>query len=562
MTRARLGLAAFLLGAVAIGAIMAYALRHASAFQDDYVYIAVARHLDSPWVLLTQDSVGSYFFRPLAMLFWWAAAALFGESAPAHHALGMAVHVANGLLLHGLLRRLGASAGVAALVALGFIAHPASISTASWLSDRFDLLAIFFGLAALLAFERHLERPTLTSLVAAAAALLASILCKEIGFAIAVVGLVAVAWMDGRRHTASRAWRWTLVVAIAFAVLAALVMRTLALRPVPDTEGLPKILLGMLVTGTGKWSLALPSFLFVQEGRVVSFVAWALTATMLVVLAALPRSRAAVAGGGLLRMAALGLALMLLGAAVQAPTLSNLPLLTFSREGFNPGAVVTARFYYLPLAGFALLVAALAEAAMRSQRPRAVTWVFMALTACTLVGFLATSRAIARQWAHFTAEHGVHAQAAIEAVAALTRLAPGCKIYLLDTPAGANHFRDMADTGVKKSLPRGHPALGCFIQAEHAPWYHLLARANLPPDAERPFEIIEAGGRPYPPLPLGNLVYYFVRIVPGDAVLDDPRATFLSYRDGRFVDVTAEVRARKRVPRFFDRRAPRGAGRD
>jgi hypothetical protein len=556
MTRSRLGMGAFLLGAVGTGAIMAYALRHASAFQDDYVYIAVARHLDSPWVLLTQDSVGSYFFRPLAMLFWWASAALFGESAPAHHALGMAVHVANGLLLHGLLRRLGASAAVAALVALGFIAHPASISTASWLSDRFDLLATCFGLAALLAIERHLERPTLTCLVAAAAALLASILCKEIGFAIAAAGLVAIAWTDSRRHAASRAWRWALAGAIAVTVLAALAMRTLALRPVPDTEGLLGILLGMLATGTGKWSLALPAFLFVEAGRLLSLVAWVLTAAMLVVLAALPRSRAALAGGGLARMAVLGLALMLLGAAVQAPTLSNAPLLTFSRESFSPGAVVTARFYYLPLAGFALLVAALAEAAMRSQRPRAATWILVALTVCTLVGFLATSRAITRQWAHFTAERNVHAQAAIETVTALTRLQPGCKIYLLDTPAGADLFRDMADTAVKKSLPRDHSALACFIQAEHAPWYHLLARGNLPPDAERPFEIIEAGGRPYPPLPLGNLVYYFVRIVAGDAVLDDPRATFFAYRDGRFVDVTSEVRARKRVPRFFDRRAP------
>jgi hypothetical protein len=346
-----------------------------------------------------------------------------------------------------------------------------------------------------------------------------------------------------------------------------------ALRPLPETQGLAGVLAGLLAAGLSKWLVGLPAFLFVQEGRLASLIVWIVLFASLAAGTAWASIRQRSAPREAFRLAALGIALMLLVAAAQSPTLANAPLFFFSREGFNPGAVVSARFYYLPLVGFALVVAALAEWIVRANDssgigraeggaaegriPRPLAALAM-LAVCTLIGFAATSRAIARQWALFTHDRaGVHAAPAIEAISALRNLAPGCKIYLLDTPPAADLFRDMADTGVKKSLPHGHPALGCFIQAEHAPWYHLLERSGLPPDAERPFEIIEAGGRPYPPLDVGNLVYYFVRVRPGDTeALDDPHAIFLAWREGRYVDVTAEVRGRKRVPKLYDRRAP------
>jgi hypothetical protein len=302
--------------------------------------------------------------------------------------------------------------------------------------------------------------------------------------------------------------------------------------------------------------MSAPAFLVVAEGRAISIALWTATLAALALALLLPRVRS-MATAGSVRIAVLGAALVLLAAMVQAPTLSHAPILEFSRSAFNPGGVVSARFYYLPLVGFSLVAAVIANAIARAPWPRGASAAFAVVVGCALIGLLASSRSIARQWSHFTVTRSeVYARPAVDAVAALTRLQPGCRIYLLDLPPASDLFRDMIDTGVKKSLAPGHPALGCFIQSEHAPWYHLLARTGLALGAERPFEIIEAGGRPYQPLEVGNLVYYFVRIVPGEALLDDPLATFLAWRGDRFVDVTGEVRSRQRLPRFFDRRAP------
>ena len=546
---------AFALGAALIGGVSVYALRHAGPSHDDFVFFALARHIDSPWPLLAQDSVGSYFYRPLVMLAWWLAALTVGESTLAQQAVNIAAHIATGALTYALMRRLGIRDSIAALAALAFIAHPATVSTAAWLSARFDLFAGAFGVAAWIAVDRHLERPSAGTLAAAGALTLASILSKEIGYAIALAAAAMAVWIDRPRHAASRGARCAVVAAIVLAIAISFLLRVLLLRPVPPTDDLLWVLLGMLVRGTGAWLASAADFIVVSQGSRLVVALWMATLAAIVLLALRSRPWPLAGDRRGARTVALGLGLMLLAAAVQSPTLSYSPLFAYRMDAFDGAALMSARFHYVSSIGLALAVAAFAEAALRVSLPRAVAYGLAMLALLAVAGLTATSRGIARQWGAYSAAHGeAFAAPAVQAVAALRGLAPGCKIYLLDTPPEASAFREFADVAVKRSLPRGHPALGCFIQAEHAPWYHLLARAGLPPAAEGPFEIIEAGGRPYPPLPVGNLVYYFVRIPPGRAALDDPRASFLSFRQGRFVDVTTEVRAGGRVPKLFDRR--------
>jgi hypothetical protein len=107
-----------------------------------------------------------------------------------------------------------------------------------------------------------------------------------------------------------------------------------------------------------------------------------------------------------------------------------------------------------------------------------------------------------------------------------------------------------------QSLPKGHPALGCFFLSEHAPWYNLVASAGLPPGAEKPLETILVGARPFAPLAVANLTYYYLRIPDSPGIVDDPRASFLAYENGKFIDVTGDVRSRSRAVRFYDNRPP------
>jgi hypothetical protein len=64
------------------------------------------------------------------------------------------------------------------------------------------------------------------------------------------------------------------------------------------------------------------------------------------------------------------------------------------------------------------------------------------------------------------------------------------------------------------------------------------------------------GGKPFEPLPLGNLRLHYLRIPASAAVVADPAARFLLWRGGRFVDATGEVRSGAMAPAFHDNRPP------
>ena len=75
---------------------------------------------------------------------------LFGMHACAYLACALATHVANVLLLFGLVRRLTASAAIACFGALLFAVSPANEGTLAWYSVYGHALATTFVLAALL----------------------------------------------------------------------------------------------------------------------------------------------------------------------------------------------------------------------------------------------------------------------------------------------------------------------------------------------------------------------------------------------------------------------------
>ena len=133
---------------------------------------------------------------------------------------------------------------------------------------------------------------------------------------------------------------------------------------------------------------------------------------------------------------------------------------------------------------------------------------------------------------------------------------PGCKVYLLAIPAEAQVLRDMLDLAIKQALPHGHPLASCFVQGEHTPWYHVLEARGLAPGAERPLEVMRFAGKPYPPLRVGNLEYFYLNAENVPELGAEPRATFYSFDGARFVDVTEDVRSGRRIVPFYNNRPP------
>ncbi|HTE05241.1 MAG TPA: hypothetical protein VK824_03515, partial [Planctomycetota bacterium] len=98
-----------------------------------------------------------WYFRPLAVLSFFADAALYGTHATGWHATSFLLFLASALLLAGATRavfvRLGLEEALAAragtIAALSFCVLPSQLEAIAWISNRDGPIATVFGLAAL-----------------------------------------------------------------------------------------------------------------------------------------------------------------------------------------------------------------------------------------------------------------------------------------------------------------------------------------------------------------------------------------------------------------------------
>jgi protein O-mannosyl-transferase len=84
---------------------------------------------------------------------------LFDGWAGGHHLTNLALHIANTLLLFGLLRRMTGAVWRSAAVAAVFALHPLHVESAAWVAERKDVLSTLLALLALWAYVRYAERP-------------------------------------------------------------------------------------------------------------------------------------------------------------------------------------------------------------------------------------------------------------------------------------------------------------------------------------------------------------------------------------------------------------------
>ena len=130
---------------------------------DDNEYVT-----DNPQVKqgLTAETVAWAFtgslmghWQPLVALSHLLDVQVFGLEAGGHHLTNLWFHLANTLLLFGLLRRMTGARWRSAAVALLFAIHPLHVEPVAWVSSRKDVLSTFFLLLTLLAYARYAKRP-------------------------------------------------------------------------------------------------------------------------------------------------------------------------------------------------------------------------------------------------------------------------------------------------------------------------------------------------------------------------------------------------------------------
>ena len=94
-------------------------------------------------------------WHPLTWLSYMLDYQLFGLKPGAFHITNAIFHCLNSLLVYGVLRNLTGARWPSAFAAAVFAVHPLHVESVAWISERKDVLSVFFGLLALWAYGRY-----------------------------------------------------------------------------------------------------------------------------------------------------------------------------------------------------------------------------------------------------------------------------------------------------------------------------------------------------------------------------------------------------------------------
>jgi hypothetical protein len=132
---------------------------------------------------------------------------IFGLDAGAHHAVNVAWHTANTILLLVLARLLGLPLGPSTILALLFALHPLRIESVAWVAERKDLLSTFFFLSTIIAYLEWTRRKS-AWLYAAALGLFALGLMSKVMLVTLPFVLILLDWWPLQRSADLRTKAW------------------------------------------------------------------------------------------------------------------------------------------------------------------------------------------------------------------------------------------------------------------------------------------------------------------------------------------------------------------
>ena len=223
-------------------------------------------------------AVSRYY--PLTLMSFWIEHRLWGLRPLPYHAVNIALHAVNALLLWALLRRLRIPGSWLAVAV--WAVHPVNVETVAWITELKNTQSEFFFLSAVLLFLRFEDRFQPRDYVLALACGMAAMLSKPSTVILPLVMLLC-AWWQSRRWTRNDCWRVMPLVAfgVGMSLLTVVEQRHLIVK-----EGAPEWTLSaaqrLVLAGRAVWfyagKLLWPAnicFLYPRwELRVDSVVAW------------------------------------------------------------------------------------------------------------------------------------------------------------------------------------------------------------------------------------------------------------------------------------------------
>jgi len=455
--------------------------------RDDYMQLAMARLVDTPWVFFTTDHahLPNSIFRPLGYASFWLGQVVAGSSFTGHALISLGLFASIALVLHALLLQFGLRPLAAVLATLLFLVHPVTVGTALWWSARFDVLALLFALIAVHQARRTILTWRARHLIAMLLALLAAALSKEVG----LIGAAAVFVLFQHRAWTEHADFWPAQRASVLVVLVALGF--LAWRAAILGTGSSG-----LVGGEGLWTslgqglfrwLELASGYFGFQAQLAWPPGILVLLGGLLLLALLPlgrrRESAATDRGGRLPLALVGLCLLLLPALLQAPIV-RLNALDLTSDISAVEAAMQSRLFFMSLAGLVILLALGIDRIL--NRGSAIQQLALMITACSVTALLAGGSH--QQAGAFADTSRANAELARQAMAIARAYdwpeTLPCHLIIegAELPSEWDVFVSM-DSIIKALYPDLQAIDHCFIHADYPTFFHLIGSDHANADA-------------------------------------------------------------------------------
>lgn len=135
-----------------------------------------------------------YNWAPLTVVSYQLDTTLGGAQPWIYHLTNILLHACSSSLLCLALARMTGHLVPSAAVAVLFALHPLRVESVAWVAERKDVLSVFFGVLAIVAYERYCRQPRLSAYLAVAVSLLASLLAKATLVTLPVLLLLCDVW--------------------------------------------------------------------------------------------------------------------------------------------------------------------------------------------------------------------------------------------------------------------------------------------------------------------------------------------------------------------------------
>ena len=345
---------------IALLAVVPYipALLFGGFVSDDWIFVTepLVRRLDgivSIWLSPSEIRREDHYW-PIVYTTFWIEHKLWGFNPAGYHAVNIALHALNSVLVWRLLLRLGVPG--AWLVGAVFAVHPVHVESVAWIIERKDLLSALFYLGAVHVWLRFIEAPGPGRYLLCLALFAAALLSKSIAVTLPAALLLLRWWQAGRVT-----WRDAACVAPLFALALGVTLADLAfyrdrIDSALDYSPVERALIAARGLWTYAYQLLWPASLPVLYSRwdvhPGDLLGWLAIAALVTLGTTLWLARDRIGRGPLS------------GALFFALTLS--PVLGFVDFGFMRFAFVADRFQYL--ASIGALAVILGVAVHRADR--------------------------------------------------------------------------------------------------------------------------------------------------------------------------------------------------